>query len=616
MQKYACRFLPLAALCAAAVLAWVPLSAGAERKKELPPEAPPPAQPVAVKVARGETAEIALRIYGRKNEALNYLIRTPPKYGRLTEPRAVEREVSAVTYTPPADLAITRDRFSYAVQSRAGVSAAVDVVLTIVDLPPDLALPGGLDFAPMLAGASAAKAVEISNRGGGIAEGRAEVEVPWKIEGSPKYRLGAGARAVFKIVFAPEKGGVFESAVRFTSQPESSVRLRGEAVEAISASPVSVVLQNAAGDPVRAGAFELSNQTGEERRVTLTGGARLQVPAELAVPAHGKVSVPVRTAADDVKALEAEVRVEAAGLTVRVPVRAARVGPLIRAVRGPLAFGRVDAAKPASASFELENFGGTEAAVNWEIGAPFEMERPSVTLAAGEKRTLVLRTQSAAAGKYRAWLTAKVGQQKLEIPVEAELFAKAAPAAAPRAGVAASQRAAERPPDDQAAVEPEAAVEPPEPVELPPVVAELRVELIRPEGVALTQLNPTSATIEWPVAMDAAGSFRFESRRVIADSAGELKVVWSEIPKVQVRREGAKHVAALRGLKPGIAYGVRVVPLGSAGEPGKPLFTQFFVTPGGADLGPKITLLRVLFVAFAVCLGFMLRQRRAARRQA
>ena len=616
MQKSASLFLPLAALCAAGALLWALPLAGAAQKKEPLPEAPPPAQPLAVKVPRGETVEIALRIYGRKNEALKYLIRTPPKSGKLTEPKVVEREVSTVTYTPPADLAITRDRFSYAVQNGAGVSAAVDVVITIVDQPPQLALPGALDFAPMLAGAVAAKTLEISNRGGGLAEGQAEVEAPWKIEGSPKYRLGAGARVVFKIVFAPEKGGVFESAVRFSSQPETSVRVRGEAVEAIAATPTRIVLQNATGDAVRAGTFELTNQTGEESRVTLSGGARLQVPAELTVPAHGKVSVPVQTAAGDVAVLEGEVRVEAAGLTVRVPVRAARVGPLVRAVSGPVAFGRVDAARAASASFELENFGGAEASVSWEIGAPFVMEQASAVLAPGEKKTLVLRTQPAAAGKYRAWLTAKVGEQKLEIPVEAELWAKAMPAAAPRTAAAVSAPVAESPPDNSSPAAPEPVAATPEALALlPALAADLRAEQIRPEGVALTRLSQTGATIEWPAALRAAQKFRVESRGFFADSEGEVKIVWEELPKATVGRFETKYVAVLSGLQPGRGYGVRVVPLGAGGVAGRPLFTQTFVTLEGASWRPKFTVLQILFIAFAVCLGLMLRQALAGRRR-
>ena len=602
MQKSAPRFVWLAVLCAAGVLAVAPPASGASNAKEPLPEAPPPAQPLAVKVRRGEPIEIPLRIYGQKNEALRYLIRTAPAHGKLTEPRAVEREVSVVTYTPPADLAITRDRFAYAVQNSAGVSAAVDVVITIVDLPPDLALPGALDFSSILAGATAAKPLEISNRGGGLAEGQVAVEAPWKIEGSPKYRLAAGGHAIFKVVFAPESGGIFDSAVRFSSQPETSVPVHGEALEAIAATPAKIVLQNAPGDPVRTGMFDLSNQTNDEQRVTLSGGARVQVPAELAVPAHGKVSVPVQTAAGDVAELDGEVRVQAAGLTVRVAVRAARLGPLVRAVSGPVAFGRVDATKPSSASFHLENFGGSAANVTWEIGAPFVMEQPSVTLEPGEKKTLTMHTQPAAAGKYRAWLTVKADQQKLEIPVEAELFAKSAPATPRSASVAASPAPAESAPATSESSEPEQ----PAPI-LPPG---MQVDLFRPAGVGLARLDATSAILEWPATLSAtAAKFRFENRQIFADASGDLQVRWNEMPKTIVRREGGKYAATLSGLAPATAYGVRAVPLGPGGETGKPLFALFFVTPEKAGWLPKLTPLRALMAVFAVCIGIMLRQR-------
>lgn len=589
-----------------AVLVGAPCGAGAERKKEPLPEAPPPALPLAVKVPRGEPVEIALRIYGVKNQPLKYLIRTLPKSGRLTEPRVVDREVSTVMYTPPAELAITRDRFTYAVQNGAGVSAAVEVAITIVDQPPDLALPGALDFPSMLAGATAAKTLEIRNRGGGLAEGNADVEAPWKIEGPAKYRLGAGARAVFKVVFAPEKGGVFESAVRFTSQPESSVRVRGEAMEAVAAAPAKIELQPTAGEPVRAGTFELTNQTAEERRVTLSGGARLQVPAELTLPARGKVSVPVQTAADDVTALEGEVRVEAAGLTVRVPVRAARVGPLVRALRGPVTFGRVDAGKAASASFELENFGGAEADVSWEIGAPFAMEQASVRLAPGEKKTLTLRTQpAAAAARYRAWLLVKAGAQKLEIPVEAELVAKAAPAPAPRS-VASATRPAAAGVTESAEPEP-APAEPPAP--LPGVFTDLHVDLKPVEGAGLRRIGTTSATLEWLAKLNTATRFRLEGRRIVTDPDGQMKVSWDEIPNVPVRREGERYSVTFHGLAPATGYGVRVVPLGPGGEAGPPVFTQYFETRSGTEWVPKLTLLRGLMAAFVVCVAFLLAQR-------
>jgi len=610
VQKFAARFLRFAALGAAGALAFSTLDAVAQRPAAAPAEVPPPAQPLAVKAKRGEPLEIQLRIYGRKNEPLKYLIRAEPRYGKVTEPRVVERAVSAVTYTPPADLAVTRDRFSYAVQTGAGVSAAVDVVVTIIDSPPELALSGALDFSPILVGATAAKSLEISNRGGGIAEGKVDVEAPWKIEGSQKYRLGAGERAAFKVVFAPESGGQFESAVRFSSEPEKGVRVRGEALAAIAATPAKVVLKNTAGDPVRTGVFELSNQTDEERRVTLDGGGRLQVPAEVTVPAHGRVNVPVQTAAGDVAVLAGEVRVEASGLTVRVPVQAARVGPIVRAAGGPVVFGRVDAASGAKASFELENAGGAEAGVSWEIGAPFVTEQTSVVLPAGGKKAFAIRTQPAAAGKYRAWVTVTAGAQKLEIPVEAELVGKTASASPPRASFAANPAPVDVEASPAAETAPERVAEPVVSA-LPP---EFLVDLRPPKDVKITQLTATGATIEWPVVAGTAAKFRVERRRVGLDASGELKVRWDELPGTTIRREGEKNVAVLTGLRPAVAYGVRVVSL-SGSDTGEPVFTQYFATPAKQSIWPKVTPLRVLFAVLVLCAGLVLRQRRAERQR-
>ena len=571
----------------------------AERKKEPLPEAPPPAQPLAVKVQRGAPCDIPLRIYGQKNEPLKYVIRTPPVHGRLTEPRVVEREISAVTYTPPADLAIARDQFSYAVQTRAGVSAAVDVVITIVDLPPRLALPGALDFSSVLAGAVAAQPLEISNSGGGIAEGRAVVDAPWKIDGPVGYRLGAGAHAVFRVVFAPEAAGTFENAVRFSSQPETSVPVRGAARAALAVHPAQVVLQHAAGDPVRTGSFEITNQADAERRVTLSGGGRLQISADLAVPAHGTVRVPVQTTAGDVAALDGEVRVEAPGLALRVPVRAAPVGAIVRAGRALVAFGRVDATQAAGASLELENIGGTTAGVSLAIAPPFVLEQATATLLPGEKKTLALRMQPAAAGKYRARLTVQADRQQLEIPVEVELIAASAPA------------------PTLVPVEPsssEPAPQLPAPEETPVVPGQFPGELRVAKGVKLSDVRATGATLEWPAAMSEATRFRVERRGLVADETGGVKFRWDELPGVTFRREGDRHVALLRGLQPTTVYGLRVVPLGADPEASQPLFMQNFTTPqAGSGLWSKVTPLRVLLAVLVLCAALLLRQRRAER---
>ena len=229
-----------AVLLGCGVLAGAPPVACAERIKEPPPAIPPPAQPLSVKVARGESVAILLRIYGRKNQALRYLIRTPPQHGKLTAPRAVELEVSSVTYTPPADLSIVRDRFAYAVQNSAGVSAAADVLITIVDVPAEIGVPEVLNFPMLLVGGTSTQTLEINNRGGGLAEGRVTVDEPWRIDGPANYRIAGGERAVLKVVFAPKEPGIFDTVMRFSSQPGTTLPIHGEARGALTASPAKV----------------------------------------------------------------------------------------------------------------------------------------------------------------------------------------------------------------------------------------------------------------------------------------------------------------------------------------------------------------------------------------
>jgi hypothetical protein len=113
-------------MLAICVCAAVPFSAEAERR-EAPPPAPPPPVPRTVRVARGGKAEIPLRIYGTRSQKLTFIIRAAPQHGKLSEPKQTDPEAATVTYAPPADLAITRDKFSYAVRSNEGVSGAVDI---------------------------------------------------------------------------------------------------------------------------------------------------------------------------------------------------------------------------------------------------------------------------------------------------------------------------------------------------------------------------------------------------------------------------------------------------------------------------------------------------------
>lgn len=594
-----------AVLLGCGVLAGAPPVACAERKKEPPPAIPPPAQPLSVKVARGESVAILLRIYGRKNQALRYLIRTPPQHGKLTAPRAVELEVSSVTYTPPADLSIVRDRFAYAVQNSAGVSAAADVLITIVDVPAEIGVPEVLNFPMLLVGGTSTQTLEINNRGGGLAEGRVTVDEPWRIDGPANYRIAGGERAVLKVVFAPKEPGIFDTVMRFSSQPGTTLSIHGEARGALTASPAKVLLQHAAGDPVRAGTFDLTNHTEAEVRAALAGGDRLTVPAEVAVPARGTVQVSVFAAVGDVAAFEGEVAVRAAESVLRVPVRAAAVGPIVRATRDLLPLGRVRAGQSAEGQVGLENIGGTAARVSWKIAGPFAAAGSPVTLAAGEKTSVTVRLEGGTVARHRAPLLVAAEQQKLEVPVEAEVFA-ADLEAPPATEIAAAPQA--NPPAAAAAPTPAAY-----PIQAVP--EDLLGDPAALSGVKLREVTARGAIMEWPATLTKATEFRLQVKNVSIDSLGEAVVRWVPLPSVTFRQEGESRIATVTELQPATAYAIRVVAKGAESGQEAVIVRQYFETPGEPDTWPKITPLRFLLAVLALCFAFALRQRLAARRR-
>ncbi len=180
------------------VLLIVPASG---QRKQQPAVGVVPPQPVQlnVKVRREGKTEIPLSVNGVAGEPLKFLIRTPPVQGKASDPRSTGRETAVTVYEPPADLSIIADHFLYAVQSGAGVSAPVEVFITIVDQPPQLTNPDTLEFPAVRTGSTTSKLLEITNSGGGMLVGEVVVEAPWRIEGKAGYRLGAGDVAIYKL---------------------------------------------------------------------------------------------------------------------------------------------------------------------------------------------------------------------------------------------------------------------------------------------------------------------------------------------------------------------------------------------------------------------------------
>ena len=291
--------------------------------------APAPPQPVGatVKARRGEVLEIPLRIFGTRTQALTFLIRTPPRAGKLSAPKNTANETAIVRYTPPADRAVTRDSFTYAVRSVDGVSAPVEVVIEIADTPAELIAPGELSFGKRLVGKTETVTLEIQNRGGDVSEGDVTVDSPWRVEPPAHYRVEGNARAFLRVTFAPDLPGEFSGEVHYSGQPARLTTLRGEAIAPLAVRPAALDLHHESVTGARTGVFEIANQTDSERVVSLHATERLKMDRRLTIAPGRSATVAVMTAEDDRDALAEVIRFEAQGFSAVLPVRAAAVAP-------------------------------------------------------------------------------------------------------------------------------------------------------------------------------------------------------------------------------------------------------------------------------------------------
>lgn len=533
--------------------------------------------------------EIPLKIYGRRGETLRYQIKGGPAHGKLSELKAVNSETWSVTYEPPADLNVTADRFIFAVQNSAGVSAPAEVTVAIVDQEPRLIIPDALEYPTILVGETAVRQIEIFNRGGGLAKGEIIVPAPWKLEGEAKYALGAEESANFRIIFAPAQAGGDRGEIRFTSHPEIVTVIRGTAELPLSVEPLRVILQHEPGNGVRNGNLVLINRTSQTRVFQIATDPRLKVAPSVEVPGGGRIDVPVSIPATDVAPFNGELKVESPGLSVAVLVQADKVAAILRLPQTQFSFGLADAAFGKQIPCEIENTGGTPTQVTVEISAPFAVNPMNFDLRAGEKKSLALLLLKGDPGRFRTRLTFRAGPVSAEAEVDGEL--------AKGINMPGGRRADTRAPQSTL-----------------PRVREIEPTAWKPDLnlaklIRVVSVTPTSAQIEWPTELTPATAFRLERAMMTRDTSGELRTAWVEVAKVAITRESTRYLADVSDLSPQQSQTMRVVPMVD-GQPRKALFTLDFFTPPKRVSGFKPGLIHYLLIALALVGGFAYWQRR------
>jgi hypothetical protein len=412
------------AIAATALVCTWARSAGAPSPAIVPSVPPKPIEQ-RVSVKRSESVDIPLRIYGTRAQTLGWLIRQRPAHGKLSNLHSTEPEAGVVTYTPPADLGVVSDRFSFSVRSNEGVSAAAEVQIAIVDDAPLLLVATEMNFGTLLVGEASNRTLELRNGGGGVTEGEWIVDPPWRAVGERRYKLASGESQIAKILFSPHKPGDFKGEIRFTSQLDRVTTVTGTALAPLAVAPATLLLKHRKGSARRSAEFELRNHTDNLFEVALIASQRLKFPPTVEVAAHGKATVTLETAENDVAPLDETMRFAAGSLEASLAVKANAPPPVLSVRPESVTFRPLLPGATAHESIVLKNGGGGAAQVALAIGAPFSIEEKNFTIEAGASRELTISIAASSPGRAQSVLQITGGENALEVPFEATISSTA-----------------------------------------------------------------------------------------------------------------------------------------------------------------------------------------------
>ena len=512
--------------------------------------APPPVISQTFAVQRGEKITVPLGIHGTRGELLEFFIRTPPAHGRLSPVKSTAMNTATVTYTPSGRTTAAEDRFAYAVRGSEGVSAPG--VITIRFVEPVVAAakfraPNELEFPPAFPGQRSTAEMELANEGGGMIEGEVAVPEPWSIEGLRFFRLGAGQRATFKIVFTPTQPGVRTGEAIISGTERKVIPLRASAEVRLAATPALLKLTARPGSQTRMGVLNIANHSEEDATVAVEAGARLLTDRSVKIPAHGTSAVPVFADAAEVAAFDDAVKLSSREWQATVPVHAVAVGGILKFSADAVSItGSADAT--ASGVAILENSGGEAITVRLDVVRPFEVENRVVIAPPRGRVEIPLSVRDAGPGTFRSTLKAAGEGGSASVAVMAEISEPPARRTAAVAPKTTEENRSRSEPAESAQQDDETTL-----------ISQNAREIPNALGKFARATGANSATIEWPASLGPIENARVEERVLSFSGNDELQIAWSPLAATGIAPGAGRATAELRGLKPGTFYTVRVV---------------------------------------------------------
>ncbi|GEM_PF-5973022 len=452
------------------------------------------------------------------------------------------------------------------------------------DTPPIFSTPDKVDFGEMTVGAAVKREMTVENQGSGTIEGTLDVDKPWEIAGRAHYRLGPGAKETFVLGFTAGSVGEFNGEAKYSDYPERVTALHASVKAPFSVLPALLGLRAEKDDAVRSGCLEIANGTGEVETIKIDLPARLQGPGRVELAAGGKKIVMVKTAPDDLQPIEESIRLSTPLWGMALPVRAPVVGPILRAVPDSVSFGETVAGNDFTTSFTIKNVGGSRANVTLSAPPPFRIDDGSFPLEPGAEKAVTVELEADEPGNFEKSIRVD-GGGGFDIRVRAKVAAVEAKGAPQPAAVVVNE---------------------PERSQSAPVSPVRRIASVR-----ITRIGSTSCQADWIAPEPGNLRYQLEARNISLDAQGNLRVVWLPLRDVSYTNSGDEVIASVKGLVPAFPYGFRARSIDAKGVRSRPSQPVYFVTAPAWH--PRATPLGALFVALAVLVAGVIRQRYFAR---
>ncbi|MCX7869100.1 MAG: hypothetical protein N2322_04020, partial [Terrimicrobiaceae bacterium] len=510
-------------------------------------------------VERGGSAVIRLKAGGRTPGPIEFLIRSQPAHGRLTQPRRVSRSEAEVIYFHSGKGG-SSDSFRFAVQAAdSPVSVAQEAIIAIVDAPARIEAGPPLDFGTLAPGESRSLDSLWTNRGGTAARLKVAAKPPFKAQDGMLIAPGATLRV--PVVFSPASPGDFEAELRAEGFPEAALPVFGSArkpIEITADQPLEfkegrlrLGLRNLSDAPLH---LEISHPGG-------------QFPEAPALAPGEAISLELRRP-EDFPGPSLPIRIQAGNFTETLEAAAGEASPELQ---GPqrLDFGKIEAASSASLVMTVRNTGRAEARLRAECPRELRVipDPSSIVLPAGASRDFEAILEPSKAGRIVSTLRLEAGEAApLEIPILADVFdpgetlapAGATPPRIPTRELAASLQA---PPSHN------------QPVVNPALPA--------PANIRQIPSPPHHLILSWTASSEPAARYVVEAR-AIRPSANEGPPVieWNTWPRARFEKRGEEIIATLPGALPHSLWFLRVRALDSQGRSSPPSPTFQVSAPG------------------------------------